>query len=568
MTLANAIVAMIALQGAVVPPDSVLGTLTLEDKVGQLVMPWLPGSYSAADAEPMAKALAWVDSLRIGGIIVSVGSPLDVASKINLLQARSPVPLLVAADLEWGSATRLIGGTPFPSNMGVAATGREEDAYEQGRITALEARAVGIHLTFAPVADVNSNPANPIINTRSYGEDATRVGSLVAAYVRGAEEHGLFTTAKHFPGHGDTDTDSHVELPVLGADWARLDSLELVPFRAAVAAGVTAVMTAHIAVPLLASPSVPATLAPPVLSGLLGDSLGFSGLVVTDALDMAAVVGTYGIGEASVRALEAGADILLQPADPHAAYRAVLAAARSGRLTEERLDRSVAKLLALKARAGLGERRTVDLDEVALVVGRDEHLEVAQGVTQRGVTLVKHDGVLDWIARRRRRIAVIVYADELEPRAGSALVGELRAGGDAARYFRLWPASGPASYDSARAVIARSDVTLFLAEVRARAARPEIGLPDSLAALVEETARRGRAVLASLGNPYLYAQVPSVGTYLIGWHPTPLAEIAMARAVQGWAAIAGHLPISLGPDYPRGHGLLREPRNAAARGGQ
>lgn len=567
MTLANAIVALFAIQGAVVVPDSLVGTLTLEEKVGQLVMPWLPGTYAAADAEPMERALAWVDSLRIGGIIVSVGSPLDVAAKINLLQARSRLPLLVAADLEWGTATRLVGGTAFPSNMGVAATGREEDAYEQGRITALEARAVGIQLTFSPVADVNSNPANPIINTRSYGEDPRRVALLVAEYVRGAEEHGLFTTAKHFPGHGDTDTDSHLELPVLGADWSRLDSLELVPFRAAVDAGVTAVMTAHIAVPLLAPPSLPATLAPPVLRGLLSDSLGFSGLVVTDALNMGAVVGKYGVGEASVRALEAGADILLQPSDPRAAYRAVLAAARSGRITEARIDRSVAKLLALKARAGLGRRRFVELDSVSLVVGRDEHLEVAQSVTQRGITLVKHDGVLDWIARRRRRVAVIAYADEREPRAGNALVGELRAGGDAASYFRLWPASGPASYDSARALIARSSVTLFLAEVRARASQPEIGLPDSLAALVEETAGRRRAILASLGNPYLFAQVPSVGTYLIGWHPTELAEIALARAVQGWAPIGGKLPISLGPDYPRGHGLTRGHRRASTHGG-
>lgn len=560
VTLTTMIGACLALQAGITPVDSVLARLTVEEKVGQLIMPWMPGAYAAADADPMLRALAWVDSLRIGGIIVSVGSPLDVAVKIRLLQERSRLPLIVAADLEWGSATRLVGGTPFPSNMGVAATGREDDAYEQGRITALEARAVGIQLTFSPVADVNSNPANPIINTRSYGEDPARVASLVAAFVRGAEEHGLLTTAKHFPGHGDTERDSHLELPVLPADWARLDSLELVPFRAAVAAGVTAVMTAHLAVPLLAPATLPATLAPAVLQGLLVDSLGFSGLVVTDALNMGAVVGRYGAGEASVMALEAGADIILQPGDPGAAYRAVLAAARSGRITRARLDRSVAKILALKARAGLTERRVPTLDSVPLIVGRAEHLAVAQDVTQRGITLVKHDGVLDWMQRRRRRLAVIGYGDELQTDAGVTMTGELRAGGDAVSYFRLWSSSGPASYDSARAVISGSDATIFVPAVRARASRPSIGLPDSLAALIEQTAGRERVVLASLGNPYLYAQVPSVGTYLIGWHPTPMAEIAVARALQGRASIGGRLPISLGPEYPRTHGITRPPK--------
>jgi len=548
---------LFALQVGVTPADSVLARLTLEEKVGQLLMPWLPGTYAAADADPMLRAVGWIDSLRIGGIIVSVGSPLDVAAKIRLLQDRSPLPLLVAADLEWGSATRLVGGTPFPSNMGVAATGREGDAYEQGRITALEARAVGIHLTFSPVADVNSNPANPIINTRSYGEDPIRVAALVAAFVRGAEEHGLFATAKHFPGHGDTEVDSHLELPVLPADWARLDSIELVPFRAAVAAGVTAVMTAHMGVPLLAPKTLPATLAPSVLRGLLADSLRFAGLVVTDALNMGAIIGRYGAGEAAVLALEAGADLILQPGDPTAAYRAVLAAARSGRLDERRLDASVAKILALKTRAGLWERRAPPSDSIPFVVGRAEHIAVAQDVSQRSVTLVKEDGVLDWIQTRRRRLAVIAYADEFQADVGATLTGELRAGGDAVTYFRLWSSSGPASYDSARAVIARSDGTIFTPAVRARASRPSIGLPDALVALIEETARQKRAVLVSLGNPYLYMQVPSVGTYLIGWHPSPLAEIAVARALQGRAPIGGRLPISLGASFPRGHGISR-----------
>ena len=221
--------------------DSLIASMTLREKIGQLVMPWLLGDYTAFGTAEFDRISTWIDSLRLGGIIISIGSPLDATAKLNALQRRSPLPLLIAADLEWGSAMRLVGGTAFPMAMGIGATDRELDAYELGRVTALEARAAGIHMTFSPVADVNNTPNNPIINTRSFGEDPEATSRLVAAYVRGANEHGLFTTAKHFPGHGDTQSDSHINMPVVSACWDRLDTIELVPFRAAIEAGVTAV---------------------------------------------------------------------------------------------------------------------------------------------------------------------------------------------------------------------------------------------------------------------------------------------------------------------------------------
>ena len=289
------------------PVQRLLDSLPLRAKAAQLVMPWIPGTYAAADDPGFLKARAWVDSLQVGGIIASIGSPLDIAAKLNVLQAHAAIPLLVASDLEGGTAMRFNGGTAFPTNMGVAATGRELDAYEMGRITALEGRAVGIHLVFAPVADVNNNAANPIINTRSFGADPRAVADLVAAEVLGLQEHGMLATAKHFPGHGDTGTDTHISLPVIDAPWNRLDSVELVPFRAAVKSGVAAVMSAHIALPGIDSGQVrPATLTPTLLTGVLRDSLRFNGLVVTDALDMGGIVNTYGPGEAAVLALLAG----------------------------------------------------------------------------------------------------------------------------------------------------------------------------------------------------------------------------------------------------------------------
>ncbi|HEX5005031.1 MAG TPA: glycoside hydrolase family 3 N-terminal domain-containing protein, partial [Gemmatimonadales bacterium] len=271
--------------------NRLLDSLPLRAKVAQLVMPWIPGTYTAADDPGFRKARGWVDSLQVGGIIVSIGSPLDIAAKLNVLQQQARIPLLIASDLEGGTAMRFVGGTAFPTNMGVAATGRELDAYEMGRITAIEGRAVGIHLDFAPVADVNNNAANPIINTRSFGGDPATVATLVSAEILGLQEHGMLATAKHFPGHGDTGTDSHIALPVVDAPWTRLDSVELVPFRAAIKSRVAAVMSAHIALPGIDSGRVrPATVTPSLLTGVLRDSLGFEGLVVTDALDMGGIV--------------------------------------------------------------------------------------------------------------------------------------------------------------------------------------------------------------------------------------------------------------------------------------
>src|SRR2546425_8135963 len=317
-----------------VPPsvDSLLASLTVRQKVAQLVMPRLSGSYTAFDDSLFQVAARWVDSLEIGGVIVFTGSPFDIATKLNALQRRSRVPLLVSADLEWGAGMRVVGGTSFPHIMAVGATGDAHDAYTIAAAAASEGRAVGIHINFAPDADVNNNPANPIINTRSFGEDPRAVSRLVREYVRGLHEYGMLATIKHFPGHGDTQTDSHIGLPVIAAGYPRLDSLELVPFRAGIAAGADVVMSAHIAFPALTGSNDPGTMSAAVLTGLLRDSLHFRGLVVTDALDMGAIVTAYGAGEAAGRAFLAGSDLLLIPADPDSAVNAMAAAVESGRI--------------------------------------------------------------------------------------------------------------------------------------------------------------------------------------------------------------------------------------------
>lgn len=537
--------------------DSVLATLTLEARAAQLVMGWMPGTYAAQDDPAFVRVRRWVDSLGIGGVIVSVGSPLDVAARLNLLQRSATVPLLVASDLEAGTSLRLVGGTPFPPNMGVAATGVEHDAWEVGRITALEGRAVGIHLALAPVADVNSNPRNPIINTRSFGEDPAGVGRLVAAAVRGVQDGGMLATAKHFPGHGDTDVDSHLALPALVADWRRLDSLELAPFRRAVDAGVAAVMSAHISVPAIEPSGRPATLAPAILTGVLRDSLHFRGAIVTDALNMGGIANGFGAADAAVLALLAGADILLQPADPVATVAAVVAAVRAGRLSEARLEQSVRRVLALKERAGLFRSRVVALDSVTARVGAAASLDTARSVAARSVVLVRDEqGLLDQVRTRRGARALLIYADDANVGGGTTLAAELRARGDTLTVFRLTPASGPASLDSARQVAGRAPVLLAAVAVRAAAARGSIALPPAVAALFDSLASERPMVLLSLGSPYIGAQVPGARAYLVAWGANAATEWAAAGALGG-SAISGRLPVHLPPDIPVGAGLRR-----------
>jgi beta-N-acetylhexosaminidase len=440
--------------------------------------------------------------------------------------------------------------------MAAGATDDERDAYTYGRIAALEGRAVGIHVNFAPDADVNNNPLNPIINTRSFGEDPHAVARLVRAYVRGLQDNGMLATLKHFPGHGDTDADSHLGLPTIRADYPRLDSVELVPFRAGIDAGASVVMSAHIAFPAFTG-DTPATLSPAMLTGVLRDSLKFKGLVVTDALQMGAIVAKYGAGEAAVRAFEAGSDLLLMPADPDSAISSMLAALASGRITPARLDASVRRMLDIKRNLGLFERRTVPLDSIARIVGSKANQDLADGVAQRALTLVRDTaGTVARLRANRSRMAIIAYGDELNSYVGQRMLELMRAGGDTVGFFRLWPMSGPLSYDSARVIINRAPTVIFAMNVRPIAAKGAIALPDSLARLITVTDSLKPTVLVSLGSPYLLNQTPTVKSYLIAWSGVRPAERAAARALLGWSPIRGKLPIRIPPAYQIGAGLV------------
>jgi beta-N-acetylhexosaminidase len=551
--------------------ERTLASLTLREKVAQLVVPWVGGEYAAVDSPELERVARWVEEDGVGGIIISIGLPHSYAAKLNELQRRARVPLLVSTDMENGPGMRLAGvyslphllpqggGTVFPPTMALGAAGSDSLAYAVGRVLAAEARAVGVHATFGPVLDVNSNPANPIINTRSFGEEPAAVARLGSALVRGIRDGGLLTVAKHFPGHGDTEADSHIDLPVIPADRARLDAVELVPFRAAAEAGLDGMMIAHIAVTGVEGPDAPpASVSKHFVTGVLKEEMGFGGLVFTDALDMGGVTRRYGRTEPLVRALEAGADVLLQPYDAREGIDSVVAAVRSGRIPEARIDHSVRRVLRTKARLGLHEGRRVDLEAVDDVVGTRAHRAVAEEVARRSVTLARDERGLVPLPAGAPRVLSVTYAEVADLVAGRAFDRELAAGGAQVRSARVDDRTLPAEFAALRRRADSADVIVASAYVSPREHRGTVGAGGGFAEFVEALSAAGKPVVAvTFGNPYLVTSFPSVPAYLLAWGGAEVSQRAAARALLGREPITGTLPISIPPSLPRGTGLRR-----------
>ncbi|HEU5173385.1 MAG TPA: glycoside hydrolase family 3 N-terminal domain-containing protein [Gemmatimonadaceae bacterium] len=546
--------------------DSTLAGLTVRQRVGQMVWRWVLGDYASTGDSSLALALGEIRELGIGGVTMSLGSPIEVAAKINTMQRASHVPLIVSSDLEPGLG-RLEGGvfshyltiaggaTVFPQAMAIAATGREQDAHDVGNTIAREARAVGIQINFAPTVDVNNNPSNPVINVRSFGEDPQRVAALASAFVRGSMEAGVVATAKHFPGHGDTDVDSHVGLPVVGSDRAQLDTVELVPFRAAIAAGAPMVMTAHLALPAVLDSATPATLAPTIMTNLLRDSLGFEGTTITDALTMEGVGKGYTQEESAVMAVKAGVDVLLMPRDARRAIDAVVAAVESGEIPAAAIERSVRRILELKARTGVAFAPITDLERLRTVVGAPEHRALANQIAERAITLIKDS--LNLVPVTSGRVVVVQYMPETELKAGRRFQAELQAGGRGTRVFKITPRSGAAELDSIAAIARGADRVILAAHVRRVEGEGRNAIPEHIATWMNGVAGTEKVVFIALGNPYLIRQLPAVGSYLVTFGVGEALERAAARAVTGQAPIGGKSPVSLPGFFTRGAGLTR-----------
>jgi beta-N-acetylhexosaminidase len=555
--------------------DSTLSSLSLRDKAAQMVWPWMLADYVAGNSAAWKAAERLITEQRVGGIIISVGSPVEMANKLNDLQRLSRVPLLVSADLESGAGFRARGGffvpngldlggaTLFPVQMAIGASRDTTHAWELGRITAIEGRALGIHIGYAPVLDVNNNPGNPVIGPRSFGEDPRLVAMMGAALIRGMQANGMMATAKHFPGHGDTEVNSHLDLPSIRVSRARLDSVELVPFREAIRAGVGAVMTFHGSLPALDSSGVPATISPTVMNGLLRRELGFRGLLVTDALDMRGVLSKMGLAEAVKRAVIAGSDVLLMPPDIPGAIEAVVAGVSEGRISEARIDSSVRRILQLKAAMGVVQNRFVSLERVRSVVGDTTHVAAARRAAERGITLVRdsmRSVPLNWL-RADSKVLSITIAPRNDLAAGREFDAELRRTLGSRLRSVFVEANDPA-VDYARYLRMSDSVDAVIVSPYVASGWDVATSTSAAGATVEfirTLARRSspRMVLVSFASPYMLRQVPEVPAYLIAWSGFAVAQRAAAKALLGSSTITGKLPITI-PGLARfGDGLDR-----------
>src|SRR5689334_24166093 len=546
---------------------STLRKMTVDEKIGQLLFTTYHGSFTAADSDAYRQLVHDVQDLHVGGfIVITHGSALGIVKSqayptavlANQLQSKSKLPLLIGADFERGTAMRYDEGTSFPTAMAVAAAGNPKDAYTMGKITALEARATGVHWVYAPDSDVNNNPGNPIINTRSFGENPQRVAEFVSAFVRGVEENGGLATTKHFPGHGDTSADSHIDLPVIHANRDRLEHLELVPFRAAISSGVSSVMTGHLSVPTIEpDPNTPATLSHNILTGLLRNELGYRGLIVTDAMEMGGITVRFSPGEAAVRAVTAGVDCVLMSPVPDAAFEALQGALKSGRISKERLDESVRRILQAKARLGLNTSRLVDVNALNHKFGSAAWQKEAQEISDRGVTLLRdtpHRLPLDG-TKPSRALLLAFYADP-EPYPGEDLERELRARFDAVTILRadtrfvnasILKLPSPDSYDVA--------IIAFFVRVSDR--KGNVDVPAEQAALAEQVYKTGKPVITvGLGSPYLIERFPQAETWLAAFGISDVAQISVARALFGEIPMRGHLPVTVpGVNLKAGFGI-------------
>ena len=540
-----------------------LRSMTLEEKVSQLFSVRAYGRMMDPDDAAYQDLVDLVEQFGLGGVTFFQGNPSDQIALVNDLQGRARLPLLIAQDMEWGAGMRVEGTTVFPRAMAMGATGNVEWARMAGYITGREARAIGTQHVLAPVADVNNNPDNPVINTRSFSERAEVVASMATAFASGLQEAGVLATAKHFPGHGDTSVDSHMALPVLFFGPDRLQALELVPFRRLVQDGVMSVMVGHLALPRIEpDTTLPASLSPQIIAGLLRDELDFDGLVVTDALDMAGVTEQFPTGEIAVRSLIAGIDMLLLSEDPRAAREAVLQAIGEGAITEERIDASVMRILRAKAWSGLHMDRSVAENPDSLQIDLKEHRALSLGIARQSLTLLRNTGGILPLSQDARMLC-ITLADGSNPSTGSRFLADLLRNRPGAEVdtLRLDSRSAPEDYEAA---LEQSDAYPFVVVSAFLRTRPrgeetedeENGPEDPQTAFLAHLVDYGPPVaLVSFGDPYMVRDIAQPASYLIAYSASEVSQTAAADAFAGQADITGRLPVSIPDLYAFGDGM-------------
>jgi len=532
--------------------------MSLEEKVAQLVMPRAQGSFISEDSDEFQRLTRLVKERKVGGIVFFQGDVFETSYLINKLQSCADIPLLISADFEHGVAMRIGRSTSFPFIMAVGATRDPQLAYEMGKVTAEEGRALGVHQVYAPVVDVNSNPLNPVINVRSFGEDTRLVSEMAEAFIRGVHDGKMISTAKHFPGHGDTEIDSHSDLPVVTFDRDRLEKVELAPFRDAIDHGVMSIMVAHLSIPAFDTvKGIPSTLSPNVVSKLLKNELHFAGLIVTDAMTMRSVTKVYSPAEATVLAIKAGNDIVLTPQDDDAAIDALSAALKRGEISLQRIDESARKVLTAKAWLGLNRKRYVPLDTAFAVVGSKEHQRVAREIARRSITLVKNEiNLVPLEEAGAKKAAILIVSDDAMPTTGDRFVRQFRQRYPGSFTLRIDARSNQEEYDSVYKELEQSEIIVCPIYLRVRSGQGTIGLRSAQLSFLERVMQLGKPTVAvSFGNPYVLTEIKDVGSYLCAYSDVDASVDATVEAMFGEIDVGGKLPITIPDLFPYGSGL-------------
>ncbi len=533
--------------------DETLGKMTLSEKVGQMIVASIEGQYKGNYEREYLLLTRLAEQGKIGGVMFLKGDVFGAGMLANHFQSVSHVPLLISADMERGLAMRLEGATEFSPGMALAATGDQELARSMARVVAREARAVGISQDYAPSVDLNINPANPVINTRSFGDRIPLAITMSSAIIDGLQSNGVAATAKHFPGHGDVTVDSHLALPVLEADRQRLDDYELKPFRAAIAQGVMSVMVGHLAVPKLTGTLEPASLSKSIVTGLLREELGFNGLIVTDALNMKALTNGATLAEISVRSVQAGNDILLFPPDPELAHDAVTAAVENGSIPQSRIDASVRRILQLKLWLGLDRRKMIDLTRMQQQVGQPEGRQLAGKIAESAITLIRDR---EHFLPLRTPMDGPVLDISLQDKPGeehARTFAEKLGRNHAVIHIRLDPTSRDKAFLDAAGMASGASAVILTTEIQSvsgsgpgKLSARQIEFVRSLPSKLNGTP----LVLVSFGTPYLLDQFPEIGTALCAYSASEHAENSVVRVLNGEIAPTGKLPVTLRETRP------------------
>ena len=561
--------------------DKQLRKMSVEEKVGQLIHVGVNARFANQDSPFFQELKRYVVEDKVGGIIY-FGAPIyETTILANRLQELADVPLIMALDAETGIGMRFEDAINFPWAMAVAATGNPDYARRVGEVTGREAKAIGIQHVYAPVLDVNNNADNPVINVRSFGEDPEEVAKYGVAFIDGLQSQGVIATAKHFPGHGDTNVDSHRGLPIIDKSREQLEKTELIPFRRAVEAGVGAVMIAHIALPQIdpeeikplknfiqgdaergaeivnQKATIPATLSTKVQTGILRNDMGFKGLIVSDAMSMSGLTIYFTQEEAGVRAFLAGTDILEKPADVDAMIRGLRDAVKSGRIPEDRLNESVRKQLAWKYELGLAKQKITQIDQIDRIVSNSETAALTDEIASKAITLVKNDSGLVPLDRNAK-IALLGISNGFDgPQTMGSLVSTLRQNGVRFTPVYLQENSAADQIAAARKAVAEADIVITGLYGRVRSgAKNSVGIPENGASILRDLLASDKKVIGiSFGNPYILGSFPQMKTYIVAYGDMASLQRATAKAILGMQDFTGKLPISLPGLYPRGTGI-------------